>query len=56
MLSVAAEVIDLPSVVVTDQNAASDYARYVAGAARLSIVNRGLIFAEYWTDPDPVEQ
>jgi hypothetical protein len=56
VLALAPDLIDIEGVVVTDQNAASDYVRFSAGAAGLAIVDRERTFAEYWTDPDPVEQ
>ena len=56
VLSVMPNVIDVDGVVVTDQNTASNYARYGAGADGLAIVNYELTFAEYWTHADPVEQ
>jgi hypothetical protein len=41
---------------VTDQNAASKYVRFGAGPAGLAIVDHARTFAEYWTDPDYIEQ
>lgn len=49
VLRVSAAVVDLPGVVVTDQNAASDYVRW---SASLAIVDKDLVFAEYWTHPE----
>lgn len=48
-LRVSPEVLDLLDVVVTDQNAASDHVRW---GRTLAIVDRHLVFAEYWTHPD----
>jgi hypothetical protein len=48
VLRVSAAVVDFPGVVVTDQNAASDHVRW---GASLAIVDRDLVFAEYWTHP-----
>jgi hypothetical protein len=52
VLRVRMEVIDLPGVVITDQNAASTYARFGAAPAALSRVDRDLVFAEFWKHPD----
>lgn len=52
VLRVSTEVIDLPGVVITDQNAASHYARFGAAPTALSMVNRDLVFAEFWKHPD----
>ncbi len=49
VLRVSPEVLDLQRVVVTDQNAASDYVRW---GRTLAIVDRHLVFAERWTHPD----
>lgn len=52
VLRVRTEVIDLPGVVITDQNAASNYARFGAAPAALSRVDRDWAFAEFWKHPD----
>jgi hypothetical protein len=55
ILRVSTDVLDLPKVVVTDGNAASTsrgYAKFAAAPDGLSIVDRDLTFAKYWTDPD----
>jgi hypothetical protein len=55
VLRVSTDVLDLPTVVVTDGNAASTsrgYAKFAAAPDGLSIVDRDLTFARYWTDPD----
>lgn len=55
VLALDPSVVDLPGVVVTDQNAASKYVRFGAGASGLKLVDRGRTFARDWTDPDEVE-
>jgi hypothetical protein len=55
VLRVDTEVLDLPDVVVTDGNASSDYIRFAPAPRGLSIVDRALTFAEYWTDPDLIQ-
>jgi hypothetical protein len=52
VLAIVPEVIDLPGVVVTDQNAASDWVRFAAAPGGLSIVDKDVTFAEYWTHPE----
>ena len=52
VLRIATSVLDLPDVVITDQNAASDYRRFAAAPGGLAIVDRDKTFAEYWTHPD----
>jgi hypothetical protein len=52
VLRVSPGVIDLPSVVIADQNAASDYVRFADASAGLALVHRDTVFAEYWTHPD----
>ncbi len=57
VLRVSADVLDLPDVVVTDRNAASDWVRFAAAPGGLAIVSEEYTFAEYWTHPeDPIEQ
>jgi ssDNA thymidine ADP-ribosyltransferase DarT-like protein len=56
VLSVSPAVLDLPGVVVTDQNAASNYVRFAGGANGLAIVDGALTFAEFWTHPEDAIQ
>lgn len=56
VLRVSTDVLDIPGVVITNANASSDYVRFVAAPAGLSIVDREATFAEYWTDQDPIIQ
>lgn len=55
VLSISTDVLDLGSVVVTDQNAASNYVRFSPAPAGLALVDKDRTFAEFWTDDDPVE-
>jgi hypothetical protein len=55
ILRVSPQVLELPGVVITDRNASSDYARFAAAPKGLSIVDKGLTFAVYWTHADPFE-
>lgn len=55
ILRVSTEILDLPGVVITDSNASSDYARFAPAPKGLSMVDKDLTFAEYWTHPDPFE-
>ncbi|MBS3906795.1 MAG: DUF4433 domain-containing protein [Syntrophaceae bacterium] len=55
ILRVSAEILDLPGVVITDRNASSDYARFAPAPQGLSIVDKDLTFAAYWTNPNPFE-
>jgi len=48
VLRVRAEIIDLPGVVISDRNAASDEANFALAPVGLSIVNRRLVFADSW--------
>lgn len=56
VLRIDTAVLDLPEVVVTDCNAASDYVRYAPAPSGLAIVDKELAFAEWWTADDPIEQ
>ena len=55
VLRVDASVLDLPGVVVADQNASSDYVRFAAGPRGLRIITKELVFADSWTHPDRIE-
>lgn len=54
VLAVDSAVLDLPNVVIADGNAASDYTAFWASPSGLARLNRDLVFAEYWTDPNPI--
>jgi hypothetical protein len=56
VLRVSPGVIDLPNVVVTDQNAASSWVRFAAAPGGLAIVDETFTFAERWTHDDQIEQ
>lgn len=56
VLRVSTDVLNLPGVIVTDANASSNYVRFAAAPAGLSIVDREATFAEYWTDPNLIVQ
>ena len=55
ILRISAEILDLPGVVITDSNASSEYARFAPAPRGLSIVDKEMTFAEYWTHPDMYE-
>ena len=49
VLRVSTGVLDLPGVVITDQNAASDYRLFLPSPQGLAKVDREAVFAEHWT-------
>jgi ssDNA thymidine ADP-ribosyltransferase DarT-like protein len=54
VLRVSTEILDLPGAVITDGNSASGYTAFRQSPAGLAIVDRDLVFAEYWTDPNQI--
>lgn len=56
VLRVSPDVLDLPEVVIADGNAASAYTAFWPSPAGLGKVDKDLVFAEYWTDPDGIQQ
>jgi len=56
VLSISPEVLDLPEVIISDCNASSDYARFKSSPKGLEMVDKDLVFAEYWNHPDPIEK
>jgi len=57
VLRISPGVLDLPGVVIADQNASSDYVRFSSSPGGLTRIDRDLVFAEWWTHPgDPIEQ
>ncbi len=51
ILGVDPEVLDLPGMIVADQNAASNYVRFYPKADGLAAINKDTLFAKYWTHP-----
>lgn len=56
VLIVSPDVLDIPGVVITDGNAASDYTIFLPSPSGLRKVDKDLVYAEYWTDPDTFRQ
>ncbi len=52
VLRVSTEVLDLPGVVVSTGNAASNYVRFAAAPSGLDLVDREMTFARSWNDND----
>lgn len=51
VLRISADVVDLPDVVIADQNAASDYVRFTRAPDGLARIDNATVFSEYWTPP-----
>jgi len=52
ILQVDTEVLNLPGVIISDINAASDWARYSPVTQGLEAIDRDRVFARYWTHPE----
>jgi hypothetical protein len=52
VLRVASAVLDLPAVIVTDQNAAAEWASFWPVEDGLQKIDRERVFARYWTHRD----
>ncbi len=53
---ISTDVLDLPGVVISDQNASSDYALFTPSPDGLRYVDQTRVFARYWNHPDnPIE-
>lgn len=55
ILRISNQVINLPGVVLTDQNAASDYVRFLI-PTEYQRINFDWVYAEDWTDSDQITQ
>lgn len=56
VLRISPAVLDLPGVVIADGNAASVYTGFWPVPVGLAKVDKQLVFAEYWTHSDQIEQ
>lgn len=52
VLKIDLSVLDLPDVIVSDQNASSEYARFYEPIEAINKLPYGLIYAKDWTDAD----
>jgi hypothetical protein len=52
VVRVSLDVLDLPDVVITDQNAASKYAHFYASPDGLAYLYEGYVLAREWGDPN----
>ena len=53
VLQISPAVLNLPGVVIADGNAASGPTAFWRSPSGLSKVNKDIVFAEWWNDPDP---
>ena len=52
VLAVSPAVLDIEDVVITDMNASSEYSSFRRSPDGLSTIDKGLVFAKYWTHPE----
>ena len=56
VLRISTEVLDLRNVVISDGNAASEYTAFGALPWGMRLIDKDLVFAERWTDPDVIKK
>ncbi len=56
VLKVSTDVMDISGAIVTDGNAASNYSAFLPSPAGLIKVDHDMVFAEYWTDSDLIQE
>jgi hypothetical protein len=54
VLRIDSAILDEPDVVISNGNASSGYVGFYASPEGLRYLDRDLIFAEYWTDSNPI--
>ena len=52
VLRVEAKILDLQGVIITDRNAASDWACFSPVGTGLNKIDKDRVFAQYWTHPE----
>jgi len=52
VLRVDSKVLDLPCVIISDRNAASDYVRFSSVKEGIKRIDRERVFAQFWKHPD----
>ena len=56
VLRVDPAVLEIQGTVIADKNASSDYVMFHEPNAGVAVLDAELVFAEWWTDDDPIEQ
>jgi hypothetical protein len=56
VLSISHEVLDQPEVIVTDTNASREFVKFDAVRDGLPMLEKELIYAQYWNHDDPIEK
>ncbi len=55
VLAINPDVLSIPGVIISDQNAARDYAMFKSAPDGLEMIDKDLIFAESWVHPDDIK-
>jgi hypothetical protein len=56
ILRIDPAVLDLPNVVISSQNASSDYVRFYSSPDGLTHLDKDLLYAESWLHADQIEE
>lgn len=56
ILSVSANIVDLPWAIITDRNAARRYCIFKPAADGLTMIDKKIVFSGDWTHEDPIEE
>ena len=56
VLRISPAVLDLPNVIITSQNASSDYVRFYPSPDGLANLDKSMVFAESWIHADQIEE
>jgi len=56
VLGISIGIMNLPGVIITDMNAASDYAKFYSSPEGLEKLDYDKIFSRFWLHPDPFEE
>ncbi len=55
VLSVSTDVMDIPGVIISDRNASRELALFRPAPKGLGMIDRDMIYAEYWTHDNAIE-
>lgn len=53
VLKICPEILDIPDVIIADQNASSSYVRFYEPDSAFENLRFDMIYAQYWTDDNP---
>lgn len=56
VVRISKDILNIPGGIIADRNASSDYVRFTPAFEGLKMINKELVYAEYWNHENPIEK